>query len=605
MYEAFIDLDELVVRCRDKQAKQFIKEAVACYKAGAYRSCIVATWNAVVFDFLHKLRELQLLGDKEASQLLEQFEKLSSEKKLKELWQFESDIPKKALKPFELISNVEMSDIERLFEDRSRCAHPSMTSLDEPFEATAELARYHLRSAVTNLLERPPVQGRAARERIFQDIKSEYFPTDSELAIKYFQKSPLARARLTLIKDVILGLTVNLLTENLPEDERARQFSAIHAISSMYSEKTREILNDKLSDIILNKVVDDNWVQVIIYLGKVNIWDYITEPCQIKAEAFIEKLQIFKNQRRYRVDSKNIDILLMAAKVHFLKKAVNDKLLLSIGKLLSIKQYCQDKLQYNLIKETIENQLKEAIPEANFDELLSMISEDNCSLNNKIKPYFIEKIKEASLEEILKALWEIEEENEPVYQAIEDRLLFLLNSTSLEKLLEVRENLRDLADENSKTIISRVDSSIIELFKQTKFDDLIEIATTRYGDDELFREMLKPLLKDNISNIINLFKLSNSFANASSNAALLKEAEDFISSRQWKEILEAFFENSQICCSHGCANTFQSLFKKSIELDTSVKPYWLSFREKLNSLGTNDKYINSLKKVIDSQFEAE
>ncbi|MEM7580169.1 MAG: hypothetical protein AAF316_10000 [Cyanobacteria bacterium P01_A01_bin.80] len=55
MYEAFIDLDELVVRCRDKQAKQFIKEAIACYKAGAYRSCIVATWNAVVFDFLHKL----------------------------------------------------------------------------------------------------------------------------------------------------------------------------------------------------------------------------------------------------------------------------------------------------------------------------------------------------------------------------------------------------------------------------------------------------------------------------------------------------------------------------------------------------------------------
>lgn len=217
MYEAFIDLDELIVRCRDKQARKFIKEAVACYRAGAYRSCIVAIWNAVVFDFLHKLRELELLGDKEASNLLEQFEKLSSEKKVKELWQFESDIPKKALKPFELISTVEMSDIERLFEDRSRCAHPSMTSLEEPFEATAELARYHLRSAITHLLERPPVQGRAARERIFQDIKSEYFPTNPELAITYFQKSPLARARLALIKDIIIGLTISLLTEELPD----------------------------------------------------------------------------------------------------------------------------------------------------------------------------------------------------------------------------------------------------------------------------------------------------------------------------------------------------------------------------------------------------
>ncbi len=33
-----------------------------------------------------------------------------------------------------------------------------MTSLEEPFEATAELARYHLRSAVMHLLQRPPVQ---------------------------------------------------------------------------------------------------------------------------------------------------------------------------------------------------------------------------------------------------------------------------------------------------------------------------------------------------------------------------------------------------------------------------------------------------------------
>lgn len=58
MHETFIDLDELIVRCKDKQAKKFIQEAVACYRVGAYRSCIVSIWNAVVFDFLHKLREL-------------------------------------------------------------------------------------------------------------------------------------------------------------------------------------------------------------------------------------------------------------------------------------------------------------------------------------------------------------------------------------------------------------------------------------------------------------------------------------------------------------------------------------------------------------------
>ena len=540
MYEAFIDLDELIVRCRDKQAKQFIKEAIACYKAGAYRSCIVATWNAVVFDFLHKLRELQLLGDKEASQLLEQFEKLSSEKKVRDLWKFESDIPQKALKPFELISNVEMSDIERLFEDRSRCAHPSMTSLEEPFEATAELARYHLRSAVTHLLERPPVQGRAARERIFQDIKSEYFPTDAELAKKYFQKSPLARARLTLIKDVVIGLTVSLLTENLPDDERARQFSAIDAISSMYTEKTREILNDKLSDIILNKVDDENWDKVIIYLGKVKIWDYLTEPCQIKGVAFIEKLKLFK--RKWYGESAfsdNLEILLTANRIFFLKDTIKTKLQLPLNQLIRLKKYCQEKSQYHLINEQIEALLEKAIPQATFDELISMMTETSCSLNDKIQPYLIDKIKGSSLEE-------------------------LLDASQYYKRFSSKKKLKILTD--------ILETPVTKLFEEAKVDDLIEIAA-KYYNDKLFEELFKSFLKDNIPKIIRRFKFSSSFDNAASNANLLNEVVDFISPVECKEILEVFFENNQIYNSHGCASTFELLLKKSIELDISVKPY--------------------------------
>lgn len=293
MYEAFIDLDELIVLCRDKLAKKFIQEAVACYRSGAFRSCIVATWNAVVFDFLHKLRELELLGDGEALQLLQKFEQLSIEKKVKELWQFESDIPNYALKKFELISPVEKTDIERLFEDRSRCAHPSMTSLEEPFEATAELARYHLRSAVTHLLQRPPVQGRAARERIFQDIQSEYFPTDKDLALKHFQKSPLVRARFTLIKDVVLGVTISLLTKDFSDEQIMRRFSAINAISIMYPKEVRSILNERLSDIILNKVADINLNKAVLYLGNILAWDSLDEACQIKLKNFVEKLNVF------------------------------------------------------------------------------------------------------------------------------------------------------------------------------------------------------------------------------------------------------------------------------------------------------------------------
>jgi hypothetical protein len=604
MYEAFIDLDELIVRCRDKQARKFIKEAVACYRAGSYRSCIVATWNAVVFDFLHKLRELELLGDKEASKLLEQFEKLSSEKNVKELWQFEKDIPKKALKPFELISTVEMSDIERLFEDRSRCAHPSMTSLEEPFEATAELARYHLRSAITHLLERPPVQGRAARDRIFQDIKSEYFPTDSELAIKYFQKSPLARARLALIKDVVLGLTVSLLTENLPEDERERQFSAIHAISSMYPEQTREILNEKLSDIIINKVVDTNLDKVIIYLASVKIWDTLTEPCQLKAVAFIERLNIFDTSRYNYLSAKNVDIFFKAVQISFLKEAIYVNLqLLNLKKILFFKEVYQEKLQNSSINEVIESLLEKAIPQAGFNELVSMISKDNNFLNEKIYLYLMEKIKEASLEELLDKLSKITQE-EKLLKITEQRLLDLLENASLEELLEVSEyDVCELSDANLERAIELLNTSVRKLSQKAGFDELI-LMKSKYTK-ELFEDLVKPRLRENIPKIVSNFRLSSSYDNAASNANILFEIADSLSPAQWESILKAFCENDQICGSFCCPSIFESLFKKSRELNNRVLPYWLSFRENLNKFHITDKNINRLKQVIDSYLPVE
>lgn len=292
MYSTFIDLDELIVLCRDKSTKKFIQESVACYRAGAYRSCIVSTWNAVVFDFLHKLRQLEQLGNGEASTLLRDFENKSSQNDYKGLWDFEDTILEKARTKFELISSVEQTDLQRLFKDRSRCAHPSMTSIEEPFEATAELARYHLRSAVIHFLQYPPVQGKAAKKRIFEDIALSTFPKKPEDAVKVFQNGPLANPRFNLVKEVVNGLTANLLEEDLPNDERERQFSALNAISILHHKDTVKILNDNLSDTILKKVrvSEKNWGKVIIYLRKFEVWESISDDCQIHAREFIKGL---------------------------------------------------------------------------------------------------------------------------------------------------------------------------------------------------------------------------------------------------------------------------------------------------------------------------
>ena len=473
MYETFIDLDELIVRCRDKLAKKIIQEAVACYRAGAYRSCIVATWNAIVFDFLHKLRELELLGNGEATNILQNFEKIRSESKFKELWQFESELPKVARTKFEFLSSVEESDIQRLFEDRSRCAHPSMTSLEEPFEATAELARYHLRSAVMHFLQRPPVQGNHAIDKIWQDIRSEYFPKDSEKATQYFQKGLLASARPSLIKNVISGLTVHLLTEELSEDERLRYFSALNAVANMYHSQVKEILEERLSKIILDKVTaDSNWDKVIIYLGNVEIWDNLSEPCQLKDIAFMEKLEIFDRSLTYNpILPENVNVLLKATRVAFLKEIVNSKFQLSLEEIVSLKKFCQNELKYNPINEIIKPLLEERIPQANLDELFSMYSDKDSLFNEKIKPYIEDKIKDCPLVKLIFSL----ERNLEVKKFLDDFIKKILqakiNEACLDDLLEARKQINDL--------------SFIDSIK--RFEDVIQVA-----------------LRDNVPHIVDI-----------------------------------------------------------------------------------------------------
>lgn len=595
MHEAFIDLDELVALCRDKLAKKFIQEAVACYRAGAYRSCIVATWNAVVFDFLHKMRELELLGDSEATSLLQKFEKLSSEKKVRELWQFEHEIPKWSLEKFELISHPEKPHIERLFEDRSLCAHPSMASLEEPFEATAELARCHLRSAVIYLLQRPPVQGRSARDRIFQDIQSENFPKDPESATRYFQKGLLARARLSLIKDVVLGLTVSLLTEERSEDERTRQFSALNAISSLYFQQTREILNEKLSDIILGKVTDVNWNKVIIYLGSVKAWDKISEPCQLKANIFIEKLDAFEATSRRKPSLENVKVLLNAARLRFLEKSVVKQLQLPLQELILLKDFCQNELHDKSIQELIRPLLEENVAQADLDELLAMKLGDNDPLNEKIMPYLIEKIKDASLEDLI----EVRRKDRSLNELVEPILKMRIDEADLSELLDA---LQWTTRRDREEIMSKFENHMTKLMNGMPLDELIVLKSKTAYSNELFDKLFKSLLRRDPSVVIDLFVRSSSFRNADFNVDLLTQISDILTAEQWESVLAAFCENNQIYGSFYCPRAFCSLFKESVECSGFVQPYWLSFRKNLDKF-SSDEYIDKLKHVIDSYPE--
>lgn len=236
------DLDELILKCRSEVSRAQMKEAVACYRAGAYRSTIIATWIAVLFDFVSKLRELEIAGDKKAAQKLADFDSARKNGDISASLEFERTLVQSAKDEYELLSSVEALDLERIFVDRNRCAHSSMFSSDEPYAPSAELARAHMISAVSFLLEHPPVQGKAALDQIFRDVKSEYFPTDEEEAYTFLSNGPLGRARGPLVRSITIGVSKDLLSEMRDQQERARQFAALKTVGRIYPCLLRSIL---------------------------------------------------------------------------------------------------------------------------------------------------------------------------------------------------------------------------------------------------------------------------------------------------------------------------------------------------------------------------
>lgn len=269
------DLDELTLKCRDEKTRNYISEAVASYKVGAFRSAIVATWIAVCFDVIEKFRELALAGDKEAEKQVHEIDETRRTGDLGRALKFEKTLLDLAKNQFELISPLEYLDLERLQSDRNRCAHPSLTSDDQAYSPSAELVRLHIHSAVTHLLQHPPVQGKYALDRLLREIDSDYFPTSSKDAKVAFSSGPLRRPRESLTRNLVFVLAKTLLNEKVKWKRARRIAAALNAISQLHPMQYSKAFSEKLS-VMFRAVSDEDLMQSVQFLRFVpDSWQYL------------------------------------------------------------------------------------------------------------------------------------------------------------------------------------------------------------------------------------------------------------------------------------------------------------------------------------------
>jgi hypothetical protein len=286
------DLDELVLRCLDEQAKTQIREAVACYRAGAFRASIVATWIAVCFDLIRKFRDLALMGDKEAIHQVSTLDTIIKESNLVKALGFEREILKLAQTKFELISHQEFVDLKRLQEDRNRCAHPSMMNDTDRYQPAAELARFHLHCAVRYLLQHPPVQGKVALDSILQQIDSSYFPTDDADIVSLVKSKLLQRPRDSLVRNLLIVMVKGVLSNDIIVERslKRKYIQVTNAVKMLHPTLSDSVFTENL-DRLISALDDSSLLAGLRFIVRVDdAWSYLSQPTQEKYKRYVEDL---------------------------------------------------------------------------------------------------------------------------------------------------------------------------------------------------------------------------------------------------------------------------------------------------------------------------
>jgi len=77
-------------------------------------------------------------------------------------------------------------------------------------------------------LQYPPAQGKYALENLLSEVDSEYFPNTPEKALIALQKSPLLKARTSLVRNFIIVLIKKLISDADEYKKRNKYISAFH-----------------------------------------------------------------------------------------------------------------------------------------------------------------------------------------------------------------------------------------------------------------------------------------------------------------------------------------------------------------------------------------
>ena len=289
-YSQLADIEALLLNILDENIRAYAREAVASYSAGAYRSAIVSIWIAVVYDLYKKFRELsEVFDDGAAKQCIEEIEKIRNSPDKKRVTAWERTILDNAFNEVKMLTLIEHEHLDRIQQDRHRCAHPALDAEGFLFQPSPELARTHIRTAIEVLLSQPPVIGKAAGNALIRDVEGRYFPDDLESVRKALEGRHLPSSEKYRLNIFTLCLKKLLYLE--PDDENIinRYFLVFNCFLNEYRENFESLNRSRLEKILEN--TKDNRFSFLLRLLSIeeSLWYQASELIKEKFKFFIKQ----------------------------------------------------------------------------------------------------------------------------------------------------------------------------------------------------------------------------------------------------------------------------------------------------------------------------
>ncbi len=283
------DLESITERVREPDSRTYVREAIAAYQAGAFRSAVIATWIAVVFDSTLKLRELAAQESGWARDEINKIDKAIESQNTPVLQTFEKDLIE-FLHTNQLVSARGATDLRRLYEDRNACAHPAFHDAAMLYQPSPESVRAHLVGSVEHLLSQSPRQGRALVEWFFHQLSSPSLPTDPEHLERFIHLRFIDRARegaLTMLSSCIFKWLVLQTEPSLEKQERL----LVQVAQIIYAARPGRFREGVEREMGKHPPLSEEQIPRLMYVVSAvpASFDWLNEADQLKFRAIVQK----------------------------------------------------------------------------------------------------------------------------------------------------------------------------------------------------------------------------------------------------------------------------------------------------------------------------